>query len=151
MTEILPAEKKITLLKHDPVYYSAVIVATGNKMPLIMPTPGHSLQQRAAEVNECSAAVEGAKTIIVSGPGAIGVEVVSDFKTANPSARVILLSRSGKVVDVHPEYQQELVKKRFKERSIELIKGTIKDAPKQPVLTPGKVVLSNIYFPAKVG
>lgn len=160
VTEIVPAEKKIKFLKHEPISYSAVIVATGNKLPLMMPTPGDSLQQRIAEVHECAAAVRGAKTIIVSGPGAVGVEVVSDFRTANPSARIILLSRSGKVVDIHPEYQQELVKKRFKERNIELIKGTIKDfAPMQPVLKPGKIMLTgteqadmeieyDVFFPA---
>ncbi|CAK9070563.1 unnamed protein product [Durusdinium trenchii] len=90
------------------ITYKALIVATGAKSPLIAPTPGMSLSERVKEVQACGQALKNAKTVIFNGSGLVGVEMCGDFRVHNGyGAKVILLSRSGKVLDSDPEARPE--------------------------------------------
>jgi NADPH-dependent 2,4-dienoyl-CoA reductase/sulfur reductase-like enzyme len=127
--EIVPSEKKIRLAKGQEISYSAVIVATGNKLPLLTPVPGQSLQERRATVRQAGDAIKAAKTIVVNGAGAVGLEMAGDAKLVNPSARVVLLSRSGEVLaSSHNEDWQRRVKAKVQELGVEVMKASVKDA-----------------------
>lgn len=98
-------KKEIKLMNKGPdagavISYKAVILATGSKSPLLTPAPGMSLTERVAEVRACGQALKSAKTVVFNGSGLVGVEMCGDFRIQNGyGAKVILLSRSGKVLD----------------------------------------------------
>ena len=158
--ECLDCDKKeITLMNTGPnagavLSYKIVIVATGQKCPLICPTPGMTLSERISEVQACGSALKKAKTVVFNGAGLVGLEMCGDFRAKNGyGARVILLSRSGKVLDTDygeksekPDPQMvakvtEILTTKYK---IELKQGSIADPKSQePSLSPGSFQLDN--------
>jgi len=98
-------QKTIKLMNQGPdagkeITYKSLVLATGQKSPLLTPRPGMSLSERVAEVKQCGEALKNAKTVIFNGAGLVGVEMCGDFRVSHGyGARVILLSRSGKVLD----------------------------------------------------
>eukprot|EP00971_Amphidinium_carterae_P160943 3190987-Amphidinium_carterae.1 len=74
VAEVNAKERVITTAKGQTVSYKVLIVASGSKSPLIAPAPGASLADRFAEVKEAAAAIKAAKTVVVYGTGAVGLE-----------------------------------------------------------------------------
>ncbi|CAK0800477.1 unnamed protein product [Prorocentrum cordatum] len=145
VTKISPAEKTIQFMKSPQITYGAVVVATGNRLPLLMPVPGESLEARKALVREAVAAVKAAKTIVINGAGLVGLEMAGDAKVANQAARVVLLSRSGELlVGSHPGEWQRRVKAKAQELGVEVVKGTVTSAGAEDFkLTPCTLALAD--------
>lgn len=97
-------EKVVELKSGKEMSYDALILAPGYKLPLIQRQLGCSFEERKDEVESWGAAIAAAKTVVISGPGAVGMEYAGDIKRAYPSCRVVVLSRTGKVLnDAYPE------------------------------------------------
>eukprot|EP00930_Biecheleria_cincta_P023018 TRINITY_DN16683_c0_g2_i1.p1 TRINITY_DN16683_c0_g2~~TRINITY_DN16683_c0_g2_i1.p1 ORF type:complete len:456 (+),score=102.93 TRINITY_DN16683_c0_g2_i1:85-1368(+) len=145
VVEVDPVAKKVKFENGNPeISYSALIVATGSRLPLIIATPGHSLEQRQREVKEAGDAIKAAKTVVINGAGAVGLEMAGDVRAAYPDKRVVILSRDGKVISFHTESFQQKAKTQLEKMNIEVIKGSVTDAAyTEPKLTSGKVALSN--------
>ncbi|CAE7235170.1 ptaL [Symbiodinium sp. CCMP2592] len=98
-------KKEITLMNKGPhagtvLNYKVLIVASGQNSPLLTPTAGMSLSERISEVRACGEALKQAKTVVFNGAGLVGLEMCGDFRARNGyGARVVLLTRSGKVLD----------------------------------------------------
>ncbi|CAE7897667.1 ptaL [Symbiodinium microadriaticum] len=98
-------QKEITLMHKGPdagkvINYKVLIVASGQNSPLLTPTAGMSLSERISEVRACGEALKQAKTVVFNGAGLVGLEMCGDFRARNGyGARVVLLTRSGKVLD----------------------------------------------------
>mmetsp|Transcript_70659 Transcript_70659/g.165700 ORF Transcript_70659/g.165700 Transcript_70659/m.165700 type:complete len:443 (-) Transcript_70659:106-1434(-) len=151
--------KEITLMNKGPhagavISYKVLIVATGQKSPMILPTAGMSLSERISEVQACGAALKAAKTVVFNGAGLVGLEMCGDFRAKmGYGARVILLTRSGKVLDsdfgdkaMKPDPKvvskvTDVLTNKFK---IEIKTGSIAD-PKfsQPFLSAGSLTLDS--------
>ena len=92
--------KLATLTDGTTLSYKAVVVATGIKMPLIIPAPGTSLKDRMAEVRAFHAAMKSAKVMVINGAGLVGLELCGDFRAKiSRTAHLVLLSRSGSILD----------------------------------------------------
>jgi NADH dehydrogenase FAD-containing subunit len=144
VTEVDPSAKVVKFAGSPEISYSALIVATGSRLPLIIATPGHSLEQRMSEVKQAGEAISRAKTVVINGSGAVGLEMAGDVRARYPEKRVIILSRDGKVISFHTDAWQQKVKNQLDKMKIEVIKGSITDPSfMDPKMTPGKVVLSD--------
>lgn len=158
--ETVECEKKeITLMNKGPdagarITYKALIVATGAKSPLIAPTPGMSLSERVKEVQACGQALKNAKTVIFNGSGLVGVEMCGDFRVHNGyGAKVILLSRSGKVLDSDygeksrkpdPAVVQKVTGILTEKFKVEVKHASVSDPTyTDAILSPGKLKLDN--------
>lgn len=142
--EVDPVAKRVKFERSPEITYNALIVATGSRMPLIIATPGQSLQERMNEVKQAGKAISSAKTIVVNGAGLTGIEMAGDIRAKYPEKRVVILSRDGKVIGFHTEAWQQKVKKQLDNMKIEVIKGTVADPSfSDQKMTPGKVELLN--------
>lgn len=156
VSEVVPSEKTIRFANHRDMTYRTLIVATGSRMPLIMPRPGDSLEQRMEQVRKASAAIAAANTVVVNGAGLIGLEMVGDIRAKHPSKRVVLLSRDGTVIGgTHPPEMQERVKAQLVKMNIEVKKGAVPKEFSDPVLEAGSVDLDageklafDVFIPA---
>jgi hypothetical protein len=70
------------------------------------------------------------------------VELAGDIRARNPSARIVLLSRDGKVFGFAPDSWQQKVAAQLKKMNIEVIKGSVGTELMQPRLEPGKAAIS---------
>jgi len=152
-------KKEITLMNKGPhagqvISFKALIVATGQRSPLIRPSPGMSLSERISEVKACGAALRGAKTVVFNGAGLVGLEMCGDFRArVGHGARVILLSRSGGVLDSDfgakaekpdPKMVAKVTDILTNKYKIEVKQGTISDKEfEEPVLKTGSVKLDS--------
>jgi len=142
VTEIEPQSKTVRIAGAGDVTAKAIIVATGSKLPLIMPKTGDSLDQRSAEVKAAGAAIRKAETIVVNGAGLVGVEMAGDVRAIHPDKKVILLSRDGKVLgSTHPADWQDRVKAVLDKMNIEVRKGAVPREFCEPKLEAGSVTL----------
>ena len=74
-------QKTIKLMNQGPdagkeITYKSLVVATGQKSPLLAPRPGMSLSERVAEVKQCGEALKNAKTVIFNGAGLVGLDAL---------------------------------------------------------------------------
>jgi len=148
-----PSTKTLKLRGAGPMAYDALIVASGYKLPLIQRGLGQTYAQRKAEVQEWGAAIAAAKTVVVSGPGAIGLEYAADIKLAHPKTRVVLLSRSGTLMnDAYPDRLKQKFAEVLKKQNIELLKGSGGTEPtKEPAsltLDDGTTLEYDVFIPA---
>ncbi|CAE7249508.1 unnamed protein product [Symbiodinium pilosum] len=160
-------KKEITLMNKGPhagvvISYKAVILATGQKSPLITPMPGMSLTERISEVQACGKALKNAKTVIFNGAGLVGIEMCGDLRARSGyGARLILLSRSGKVLDsdfgdksLKPDPQivskvTDILTNKFK---VEIKEGSVSDPTSaEPSLSPGTLKLDTVVHLKKCG
>ena len=86
-------------------------------MPLVLPEPGCSLEQRMAEVKAAGDAIKAVAerkgTIVVNGPGAVGLELAGDIKVTiifkahdtGPSRHRIPHHHPTDTPPQHPTYQ----------------------------------------------
>lgn len=160
VTEIDPDQKVIKFRSKPDLSYRVCIVATGSKMPLIMPKPGDTVEQRVQEVRRVGAAIARAQTIVVNGAGLVGLEMAGDVRAKHPDKRVVLLSRDGRVLgNSHPPQWQERVKKVLEKMKIEVITGGVpKNVLKggtEPALEAGTITLEtgnivtyDVFIPA---
>jgi NADH dehydrogenase FAD-containing subunit len=162
-----PSMNSVATLK-----YKSVIIATGGKLPLLMPTPGQTYAERLNQVQATSQAIAKAKTIVINGPGTVGLEVAGDIRAKYPilkgaasanNKKIILLTRSGTVLKTHPAKIQAKIMAMLKKREIELVKGSIPkssteflEAQLSPVVVPltdgsdeiKTRIKADIYIPA---
>jgi len=143
VTKVDPSKMTISFDAHPEVQYKTLIVATGSKMPLIMPTMGDSVQQRMDEVKRVGHALKAAKTVVLNGAGAVGVEMAGDIRARNKSARIVIISRDGRVFGFAPDTWQQKVAAQLKKMNIEVIKGTVGADFMQPQLQPGAVAIAD--------
>jgi NADH dehydrogenase FAD-containing subunit len=143
VAKVDPKQKTVSFDKNPTVQYKTLIVATGSKMPLIMPKPGDTVQQRIDEVQRAGQALAAAKTVVLNGAGAVGVELAGDIRARNKAARIVLLSREGNVFSFAPAAWQTKVKDQLTKMNIEVIKGQVGSDFMEPKLEPGKVVISS--------
>lgn len=126
--------------------YKSIVIATGSKLPLLLPSGELSLDERFAEVRAASSAIASAKTVVLGGAGTIAVEVAGDLRIKFPDVRIVILSRKGGILDGSGVSQKtvDLAMERLKEVDIEVLKGTIAgDGHKEPVLAPGTLSLTD--------
>jgi len=143
VTEVDPVAKKVKFASSPEISYSALIVATGSRLPLVIATPGQTLVERMDEVKHLGQVISLAKTVVISGAGLVGLEMAGNVRATYPDTRVILLSRDGKVISFHTDAWQQKVKAQLDKMKIEVIKGSISDPSyMDPKLSPGKVELS---------
>jgi len=125
VTRIDPEAKAITFGSSPPLTYRAVIIATGSRLPLFYPKPGATLAQRRAELEEVGRAVACARTVVLNGSGTVGVELAGDIKANHPQVEVVLLARSGSVLngDPLPKEAVSAVSKRLREIGVRVVHG----------------------------
>lgn len=151
VTEVDPDTKTIKFSNpaNEALTYKVLIVATGSKMPLIIPNPGDSLEQRVDQVKQAGAAIARAQTVVCSGAGLVGLEMAGDIRAAHPfettKKRIVLLSRDGGVLrTTHPPEWQERVKKVLDKMNIEVVQGSIPtDFTVEPKLEAGGLNLDS--------
>ncbi|GMH89334.1 hypothetical protein TL16_g11423, partial [Triparma laevis f. inornata] len=127
-------------------------------LPIISAKAGTSLEARVAEVNEWGAALTSpSKTIVINGAGSIGLEVAADVRLANPSAKILVLSRSGNVLTsfAYPPSTIASVLKELKRLNIEIVKATVCQDSLAPSSTPktikvvgGNNIEADVFLPA---
>ncbi|KAJ8602250.1 hypothetical protein CTAYLR_003629 [Chrysophaeum taylorii] len=150
--EVRPKESVVVLKSGKELEYDALVLALGYKIPLIQRQLGCTYEERKAEVEEWGAAIAAAKTVVVSGPGATGLEYVGDIKKAYPSCRVVLLSRSGQLMsDAYPDSLREKFVKVLEAQGVEILKGS---AGTEPLKTKGAIQIDggdleyDVFLPA---
>lgn len=135
---VKPEEKVLVCASGKEIPYEVLIVATGFKLPLLMPTPGQTLQQRKEEIKAAGATIRAARTVVLSGAGSIGLEMAGDIRVQYPDKKVVLLSRTGQVLSgSHPEKLQKQALEQLKRMRIEVVKGSV-DAT-EPILAMGRL------------
>lgn len=141
------SEKTVTVTgesKEQQVPYDALVVATGSRLPYVNLQPGIGLAGRQQQVKQFADAIRAANTIVLNGPGAVGLEMAGDIRAVYPEKKVILLSRSGNVMGTHPEKLQKKFADQLKKMEIEVIKATVDRSMTEPILTPGTLELSDV-------
>jgi len=152
VTEVDAKAKTVKLKDGEAVTYDALVVATGFAMPLIYPNPGASLQERKDEVKQAGEAIRKAGTVVVSGGGVVGLELVGDIRVAYPDKRIVLLCRD-KLLKQFPEATREKARAQCEKMKIELVHGTSADAPAGVSLEPGvlnvaeNVISYDVFLP----
>lgn len=123
-TGVRPGDKMVELKSGKTVAYDALVVGSGFKLPLLSRPLGCTYEERKAEVEAWADAMSKAKTIVINGAGATGLEMAADAKLAFPSARVVVLTRSGKLMnDAYPDAMKDKFKAVLEKQGIEIIKG----------------------------
>jgi thioredoxin reductase len=134
VTSVDTAAKTITfkanLQNDEVVQYDALIVATGFGLPLVYPEIGVTLADRKAQVQKVAAAIKKANSIVISGGGVVGVEMVGALRSDYPEKSIKLLTR-GKVLSNYPEKSQNKALEVLKSRNIVVITGESSDAPSE--------------------
>mmetsp|Transcript_7913 Transcript_7913/g.22662 ORF Transcript_7913/g.22662 Transcript_7913/m.22662 type:complete len:430 (-) Transcript_7913:1684-2973(-) len=147
VTEIDPAAKTIKFARSPPLRYRAVIVASGSRLPLVCPAPGSNLAQRRAELEAAGKAIAGAKTVVLNGSGTVGVELAGDIKAAHPNVEVVLLARSGTILNGDPLAPSTIkaVSTRLSSIGVRVVKGSAPPSPEwmEYKLSPGKMKISD--------
>mmetsp|Transcript_100834 Transcript_100834/g.280881 ORF Transcript_100834/g.280881 Transcript_100834/m.280881 type:complete len:419 (-) Transcript_100834:389-1645(-) len=124
--KVKPEEKMLICASGKEIPYQVLIVATGMKLPLLMPTPGQSLDQRKQEIQTAGAAIRNAKTVVVGGGGATGLELAGDIRLQYPNKKVVILSRSGDVLSgTHPHYLQKRAAGQLQKMNIDIVRGSV--------------------------
>jgi len=150
--------KVVTLQSGKRIAYRALVIGTGMNIPIISAKAGTSLEARVAEVNKWGSALTSpSKKIVINGAGAIGLEVAADVRLANPSADILVLSRSGGVLTSH-DYPAETIAsvlKELKRLNIKVLKATVTQDSLAPSSTPklikvvgGSVIEADVFLPA---
>jgi len=154
--EVDTTEKTVKCANGANVAYDFLIVASGHKLPLIAAAPGHTVESRMKEVKEAAQAIKNAKTVVINGAGAVGLELAGDVRATYPDKRVVVLSRDGRVIPAQPQAWADDINKQLKKMNIEVIKGSIDRSLTDYKLTPGTLAVSNgdvekleydVYFP----
>jgi len=126
--DVDPAKKVVVLGSGREVSYDYLVVCSGYRLPLLhAPSTGIDLSARKSEIERWGAAIRAENaTVVINGAGAIGLELVGDVRVANPSARVILVSRSGSLGSsgASKEQQAEYLAK-LTELKVEVLQGKI--------------------------
>lgn len=158
VSQVKPEEKLIILSSGRRLKYKVLIVSTGFKLPLINCDVGISLKERFDTVKEWGAHIASAKTIVINGAGTVGFELAGDIKLNFPSTRVVVLSRSGKILNpAYPDDVLSRIKSEIDRVGIEVVKGTVDESMTSPTKVAGTLALSNsdiasldydIYLPA---
>eukprot|EP00040_Diaphanoeca_grandis_P004632 m.29554 g.29554 ORF g.29554 m.29554 type:complete len:430 (-) comp16117_c0_seq1:35-1324(-) len=149
--EVKPDEKIVVCKSGRTVEYSALILATGYKIPLIHRELGVTLNERSNEVKEWTTAIRDANCVVVNGSGAVGLEWACEIKLIYKNKRVVVLSRSGGLLS--PKYDADVledVKQHLDSIGVEVIAdspasidaGVQSDVPNKSI-PGGKIVLAN--------
>jgi len=138
--------------KNVSVPYDVLVVCTGFDCPVLYPRLGVSLAERKSEVAEVAAAILKAKTVVVNGAGAIGVEVAGCIQSAYRNKTVVLVSRDA-VLKTFPEKLSAKVVAALKNMGVKIVSGNAADAPHEPKLRPGcltvngEVIKYDVFLP----
>lgn len=150
------------------IKYKTLIVATGSRMPLVTPEVGQSLKDRMDEVKAFDTACSKAKTVVFNGAGLVGVEFCGEFRLKYPNAKIILISRSGTILDSDfgakaeqpdADMVQKVTDILQNELKVEIKKGSIEDerclearykVPGTIELDTGEKVDYDVYMPTHV-
>lgn len=84
---------KVILRDGRVLPYDYLVLAAGSTYPVpIKSTPNElTLQQRQAQWNQAAAELDAAKTVVILGAGAVGVELAAEILTKYPSSKRVLL------------------------------------------------------------
>ena len=145
VTSVNVNEKKVSCSSGREVPYDALIVASGYKLPLINAKPGTPLPQRQAEISRWGAKIADAKTIVINGAGSIGLELACDIKVHHLTKRVVVLSRSGNILNgAYPDSVLATFSAEIKRIGVEVLKGTVSNGDgTEPLDAPGVLQLAD--------
>ena len=125
-TLLSPSQRTVTVKKSggstEAVTFDSLIICTGttSNSPLWTLQGDHTLSQEAH--NKLHADLPNAKTILVAGGGAVGVETTGEIADAYPNAKVTLLSGSKGLLERAPvSGTGKRAEERLKALSVEIV------------------------------
>lgn len=116
-----PDTKTVMLEGDKPLTYSTLIIATGatSKSPLWQ--INSSQEENKAEFAKYIQALPSAKTVLILGGGAVGVETSGEISTHYPAAKVTLLSGSSRVLTKLSPGISATAENQLKAKKVEII------------------------------
>jgi len=99
------------------------------------------------QVAAAGSAIASAKLVVLNGSGTVGVEMAGDIKARHPNVEVVILSRSGSILngDPFPATAISAVSNRLREIGVKVVKGSAPPSPEwlEYKLSPGKLTISD--------
>jgi len=84
--------KQITFADGRKLDFGVLVVAAGCHYPALMATPSETFDERLAFVKAFPGKVRAANSILVGGAGPVALEVASELRRLNPSAKIQLVT-----------------------------------------------------------
>ena len=98
----LDCDAKLATLKDGTTLsYKAVVMATGIKIPLTIPT-GTSLKDQMSEVRALHAVMKSTKIMVINGASLVRLELCGNFRAKiSTTAHLVLVSCSSTILDTN--------------------------------------------------
>lgn len=111
----------VTLGNGEELQANAIVVATGSRYALPFKPTGDSV---AALVNDCNTVHQqllGAKTIIIVGAGAVGIELAGEIASAMPGKKVTLVNSHRELLPQYPHRLGQQIQSKLEQLGVEVI------------------------------
>ncbi|KAH3074111.1 hypothetical protein V6000_001681 [Aspergillus fumigatus] len=122
--------------KHIPYEYLAI--ATGTRLAEPAGMKSDDKVSSVQYLRNHQADIQRAKSILIVGGGAVGVQMATDLREYYPDKDVTLVQSRARVMPLFHEQLHELIKKRFDELGVRLIVGARASVPPEGFPTNGK-------------
>ncbi|KAK4186279.1 hypothetical protein QBC35DRAFT_387634 [Podospora australis] len=119
----LRLDRPVSLFSSDVIEFEYLVAATGTHLSAPGTLPHDSKPANILFLQRYQTALSHAKSVMIVGGGAVGVQMACDLAELYPAKKVVLVhSREHLMTAYHPALSN-LIKERFKELGVELITG----------------------------
>jgi NADH dehydrogenase FAD-containing subunit len=149
--------KTVTLNTSESIAYNYLVIATGSRTAAV--ESGIPVKQPITDtlVNSILSAqkrIANASSIIISGSGAVAVEMAGEIAEGYPTKKVTVVSGSSRLLPVLGEKASGIALKRLKKLGVEVLLGVVVLGKNEGgkggsiILEGGKVMEADLYIPA---
>ncbi|KAJ9144646.1 Oxidoreductase [Pleurostoma richardsiae] len=138
--------------------FDYLVVATGTRLP----APGtmqHDEKAKSVDyLQQYQQGVKNAKSIVIVGGGAVGVQMATDLKEVYPEKDVTVVQSRDRLMPLYHPKMDEIIRARFKELGVNVISGTRAVVPPngfpsdgntfQVELKDGRTIPADLVIPA---
>ncbi|KAL5696143.1 hypothetical protein EMGR_006652 [Emarellia grisea] len=120
------------------ILYEYLAIATGTRLAEPAGMKSDDKVSSVQYLRNHQADIQRAKSILIVGGGAVGVQMATDLREYYPDKDVTLVQSRARVMPLFHEQLHELIKKRFDELGVRLIVGARASVPPEGFPTNGK-------------
>jgi apoptosis-inducing factor 2 len=142
---------QVRLLSGDALPYDVCIIATGQSIPIFLPSLAErSMQDRRAKVDEVHNSIKQADKIVIAGAGPIGVELAADIKLRYKDKSIALVSHQEEILSGMSPVYRRVGLEQLESYGVEVIKSSkvVKYNNGEVTFESGEKMACDYYIPA---